>query len=92
MLANLTPGEIFLRLSSQGIRVRRDGEDLLFFGRFEKLTADDVAVLRERKPALQSYFDPDGELDYCPDGLPRVWSGPIVIGADGGVGPPPANV
>lgn len=92
MLANLTPCEMFLGLSCEGIRTRRDGKDLLFFGRFEKLTAADKAVLRESKAALLLYFDADGELDYCPDGWPRVWAGPIVIGADGGIGPPPANV
>jgi len=92
MLANLTPCEMLFRLSCEGIRTLRDGGDLLFFGQFEKLTAEDRAVLRESKPLLM-YFDADGELDYCPDGWPRLRSArPIVIGADGGVGPPPANV
>lgn len=91
MLANLTPDGIVRRLETKGVRIVRDGSDLVLLGKFESLTAEGVSTLRSRKAELLAYLAVEDDTDFDPDGNPRPPAREIVIGADGGVGPPPAN-
>lgn len=86
MLANLRADDLVHELASRGVRVTRDGNELLILGTIARLTSRDVDTLRNRKADLLAYLGEEDEIDYCPDGKLRPSVKVIVDPRTGGIG------